>query len=150
MSCAANRQTSCPENGDNKEHKSEGRDSVQERKLLWVIRLQTDTCRCHLILHSLTPPSSRRRAGRYEGIEPCSVNLTCAGDTVANEDTLQGQWILIVPPHFQRSVTLLPVYSASDWHILYKIHNSVKTTTRYSVCLFRCLCPSHVSYSVSQ
>lgn len=72
--------------------------------LCWVIRLQTDTYRCHLILHSPTFLANRHRAGQCEGIEPCSVSLTCAGDTGANEDTLQSQWLLIVHLHFQQSI----------------------------------------------
>ena len=123
---AANRQTRRLQKDKDKEHKSEEGHGLWETKLQWAIRLQTDTCRCHLILHSLTLLANRHRAPRYEGIEPCSVNLTCAGDTGANEDTLQTQWILIVLLHFQQSVTILTVYSTSDWHIQYK---SVKSTT---------------------
>lgn len=85
-----------------KSKKWKSRESLPEMSFLWVIRLQSGTCRCHLILYSpaLLPNS-------HQGIESCSGNLTCAADTVANEDTRQSLWILIVLLPFQRAVTIL-------------------------------------------
>lgn len=51
---------------------------------------------------SHSPGQSPAATGRYKGAEPCSVNLACAGDTVSNDDTLQGYWTLIVLQYFQR------------------------------------------------
>lgn len=51
-----------------KEYTSEERESVRG-KLLWVIRLQTDTCKCHLILHSLALPAN---ATAQEGMRALS------------------------------------------------------------------------------